>query len=429
MSILSSSAISKVLKSNFFRSSLTFSIASFVVSVIGYIINLLIARTFSLANYGEYMTSMSYVLFLSVPITTFGLIVIQRIGKEVVSKRKLLASNLERWLYSELKTNWLSLILLAMIFGALVYFKGNLGLPAILFILATSFLTFFQVFYSASLQAFKNFFMAGLLLIIIFTGKLLLSIGVITLSPSLINLFLAFVLSLLLGIIFGRKMIIGNQKNISPEVSHKFLNIYKYLKKKNLLITLITTLGIVGLGNVDLILVKKFLPADQAGLYSSISLLGKIILYVATPLSQVAFSYFTGSDSKHNSTKILSLLSVVYLFIGTVSTLIYYLFPDIIIGIIFGSKFLVIGNLIWLAAIFGTLYSLVALYGQYFISKNSWWGSLLFLGLITQFILIFINHVSLFEVMKINIYIAISITILFSGIVVLDTNKKNKLNN
>jgi len=423
MSILSSSAISKVLKSNFFRSSLTFSIASFVVSVIGYIINLLIARTFSLANYGEYMTSMSYVLFLSVPITTFGMIVTQRIGKEIVLKRKALASTIEKWLIVELKTHSSLLTVLAVAFGILVYYKGNLEVSAILFIITTLFLTLFQIFYVASLQAFKNFFMAGLLLVIIFGGKLILSIGVIFISPNIINIFIAFVVSLFVGLIIGRKMIRNNGNSTKPEQTYKFLNIFKYLKRKNLLITLITTLGLVGLGNIDLILVKKFLPADQAGLYSSISLLGKIILYVATPLSQVAFSYFTGSDSKHNSAKILFLLSVAYLFIGGASTLIYFFYPDLIISIIFGSKFLVINSIIWLAAIFGTLYSLITLYTHYYISKNSWWGALSFIALIIQFILIFFNHSSLLNIMTINIYITFGLLIIFVGKIVFDNFK------
>ena len=287
----------------------------------------------------------------------------------------------------------------------IVYFKGNLGLPAILFVLTISTFTLFQAFYSASLQAFKNFFLAGLFLIIIFSAKLFFSIGVISIAPTLINLFIAFALSMFLGLIVGKQMIRKGQTVSEKKVSHKFLNVIKYLKRKNLLITLITMLGLVGLGIADIILVKKFLPADQAGLYSAISLLGKIILYVATPLSQVAFSFFTGSDSKHNSLLILVLLSISYLFIGGVSTLVYFFFPELIIGIIFGSKFLSISSLIWMAAIFGTLYSLVTLYAQFFIAKNSWWGSLAFFALVIQFIVIFFNHESLGEVIMINILV------------------------
>ncbi|MDH5533815.1 MAG: hypothetical protein OEX81_05325, partial [Candidatus Pacebacteria bacterium] len=115
----------RIFKSSFIRSGVIFSVANFVVSVIGYVINLLIARAFSLANYGEYMTAMSYVLFLSVPITTFGMIVVQRIGRETKEKRKKVAIDLEKWLFSELKTHFPILSIGAIVFSLLVYFKGD----------------------------------------------------------------------------------------------------------------------------------------------------------------------------------------------------------------------------------------------------------------------------------------------------------------
>jgi len=407
----------KIFKSSFIRSGIIFSVANFIVSVIGYAINLLIARVFSLANYGEYMTAMSYVMLMSVPITTFGMIVVQRIGRETTDNRQLVAAKLEKWLFSELKTHSPVLLLLAVVFSILVYFKGNLSLPAIAFVLTISLLTLFQALYSASLQAYKKFFLAGLFSISIFVGKLFFSVGVIVWAPTLVNIFLAFTISTLLGLIVGKKMVQKNYTEVSSAVSHTFLSVFDYLKRKNLIITLITTLGLVGLGTLDLILVKKFLSADQVGLYSSISLLGKIILYVATPLSQVAFSFFTGSDSKHNSLLILAFLTLSYLFIGSVSTVAYFFFPELVIGVIFGSKFLSISNLIWLAAIFGTLYSLVSLYAQYFISKNSWWGVAVFVGLLLQGLIIFFNHSSLSQIMEINIVVLfITLTVLVGRI-------------
>jgi O-antigen/teichoic acid export membrane protein len=183
-------------------------------------------------------------------------------------------------------------------------------------------------------------------------------------------------------------------------------------------------LGLVGLGVIDIILVKKFLPADQAGLYSSISLLGNIILYVATPLSQVAFSFFTGKDSRHNSLLILILLTLVYLLIGGCAAVAYFFFPELVVGIIFGSKFLVVSHLIWLAAIFGTLYSLVALYSQYFISRNSWWGVLTFFTLVIQGLIIYVNHQSIEQIMTINITVAFLLLTLMVGRIALGKQSK-----
>lgn len=393
-------------QSRFVRSSIIFSVASFIVSVIGYVINLLIARSFSLADYGEYMTAMSYLLFLFVPINTYGVILVKRLGKEKVSQRKSVAVDLERWLKAELKAHAPLILVLSLIFSVLVYFKGNLGLPAIIFVTLTTLLTLFQTTYSASLQALKNFFLAGLFIVLIFVGKLFLSTVVIIVDPNLINIFVAFLGSTLFGLLIGRKMLHHNLTVSEEKETHKFLNVFSYLKRKDLIITLLTMLGLIGIANVDIILVKKFLPADQAGLYSSISLLGKIILYLATPLSQVAFAFFTGSDSKHNSMLILVLLTLAYLGIGGISTGAYFFFPELVIGIIFGTKFLIISNLIWMAAIFGTLYSLISLYTQFFISRKSNWGLLVFGASLIQGGLIFFNHNSLSQVIQINIIIS-----------------------
>lgn len=416
--------LKSLFKSNFVRSGVIFSVANFVVSVIGYLINLLIARAFSLADYGEYMTAMSYVMLMSVPITTLGMIVVQRIGREAKASRKSVAAKLEKWLFSELRSHMPILLFISVLFSILVYFKGNLGIPSIVFILTISLLTLFQALYSASLQAFKHFLLAGLFLISIYSIKLLFSLGVILFSPTLVNIFLTSVLATSIGLFVGKRMIKIDYEEGAVKATHSFLSVFDYLKRKNLILTLITTLGLVGLGTLDLILVKRFLPADQVGLYSSISLLGKIILYVATPLSQVAFSFFTGSDSKNSSLLILIFLTLSFLFIGGVSTGAYFFFPELVIGVIFGNKFLSIGNLIWLAAIFGTLYSLISLYAQYFISKNSWWGVAVFFGLLIQGIVIFFNHSSLSQVMEVNIIVALILLLVLVGKIIFGNFKR-----
>lgn len=399
----------RLFNNHFFRSGVIFSVANFIVSVIGYFINLLIARVFSLADYGEYMTAMSYIWFLSVPISTFGMIVTQRIGREISSQRKKVALDLEHWLISELKIHVLIITVFSILFFLIAYYKGNIGLAAIAFIFISTVLSLFQSFYTSAFQALKNFTLAGLILVVIIAGKLILSMGVVALSPLLVNIYLAFILATLIGVGFGRMTLFPTATQANQKVTHHFLNVFAYLKRKNLLITLITTFGIVGLASIDVILVKKFLPADQAGLYSSISLIGKIIIYLTTPLSQVAFSFYTGSESKQHSHLILIALTFLFGVIGGFTAIIYYLYPELVVNLIFGSKYLVISNLIWLAAIVGTLYSLVTLYAQYFIAKNSWWGALASFTLVCQTFFIYFNHADLKQVLMVNIGVLTSL--------------------
>ena len=73
--------------------------------------------------------------------------------------------------------------------------------------------------------------------------------------------------------------------------------------------------------------------------------------------------------------------------------------------VIFGAKFLEVTNLVWLSAIFGTLYSLVYLYAQYFVAQNSRFAFLGILAVVFQIIAIYIAHSSLYQILLINILI------------------------
>lgn len=408
--------INRLLQSKFIQSSFIFSATNFVVSVIGYAINLLIARALSLGDYGEYMTAMSYIMLTSVPITTFGLMITQRIGSEPLKKRADIALQLETWLLNELRRFAPLLLMTAVAFSLVVFFKGKLSIPAISFILVITFLTPFQAFYSATLQASKKFLLAGLLLIIIFLGKLLSSVGVIILAANVVNIFIALSVSTALGLVFGKYVLLNQtSKKKSSVKATKFDNVFSYLNRKPLLITLFTTLGVVGLGTIDLILVKKFLPAAEVGLYSSIALLSRIIVYVATPLSQVAFTFFTGADSKHTSPKILVFLTIAYIIIGSGALAAYTIFPELIVTIIFGEKFLSISNLIWIAALLGTLYSVVALYAQYLISKQSWWGLVMVAGVIAQTGLLYFYHQSFQQIITISISVMLGLVVILGS--------------
>jgi len=395
--------INKILNNNFLRSGFIYFVTSFLVSVIGYVLNLIIARSFSLADYGEYMTAISYTIFLGIPLSAFSMIVIKRIGRAKDDERISVAVSIEKWLKDEIISFLPILIPGLLILGLAMFFKGNMTLVSVLFILVTSIVSIYQSFYASVLQSYKNFFVAGLFMIAIFSVKMVLTIGVVVINPTLPLLFLSFIFVGLFAVIFGHKMI---RKTKDTKIKIKkvpFKRITSYIYQPSILIPLFTTLGIVGLANADVVLVKKFFESDVAGLYGSLSLLGKIILYVASPLSAVAFTFFTGNDSKHQSIKILALLTLVIATLGTAATVFYALFPTLVVNIIFGSKFLQVSHLVWMAAVFGSLYSLMNLFAQYFVAKSSKFAYLGILAVVFQTIGIYIFHSSLDQVLMINI--------------------------
>lgn len=395
--------LKRFLNNPFIRSSFIFGIANFLVSFIAYVDNLLVAKNLTLAEYGEYTTALAYMVFFGVPLTAFGLIVIERIGRADASEREQVALSIEKWLQKELISTAPLWIIVTILLAFGMYFKGNMSMMAVAFVLICSFLGIFINFYMGVLQSYKSFGALGVLNTVGALVKLLLYIVVVIFRPTLFWLFTAFIASTLFGFVTGRKLI--RKKDSVKTLNIQFDKAFKYIKKRSVLVPLLTTLGIVGLSNVDIVLVKKFFADDVSGLYGSLSVLGKIIFYAVTPLSAVGFTFFTGKDTKDQSNKILGLVAGLIALAGISLTVFYYFFPVFVINFVFNEKFLKVAQIIWLAGLFGTVHSLMYIFAQYFVAIKSRFAFVGILAVAIQVIAIYIAHNSLYEILVINIVV------------------------
>jgi len=391
------------------RSGFFYSVVSFGASFLAYILNLIIARSFSLSDYGEYMSATAYLTLFSIPLGALGMMTIKKIGSVDLAQRASLAKVIEKWLVRELISLMPLILLVSVGLGLLMFYKGQMSQSAIIFIILSTIAGVFFNFYASVLQAYKKFDWAGGFAIASILIKMALTIVAIYVFSTLQWLFGSFLMATILISIAGHWLISVLAKNETKEIKLnneiEFKKFFFYLSKKTVLIPLISILCIIGLSNIDVILVKKFFAAEDVGLYSSLSLLGKIILYITTPLSAVAYTYFTGSDSKDQSRKVLFIVTGLISLIGFCAVLGYGLFPNIVVKIIFGNKFLSVTQLVWLSAVFGALYSLANLYVQYFAAKNSIYAILGIIAIIAQVLGIYYNHQSLSQVLWVNILV------------------------
>jgi len=404
--------LNRLLNNKFIQGGFIFTSASFVVSVLNYFFNLLLARGFSLSIYGEYMSALSYFAILTVPFSALNIIVIKRISKSKVADRASVAKSIENLLINNIiKYKFQILVALVAIF-AIFYLKTNLTLATILFIILSSILNMFSILYSATIQAYKSFLIAGLFALSMAVLKIIGGLTVIRISPGLLTLYILLISLNLLSIFIGSKLLSYKQviKNRTISVD----SISKYLLRKQILLPTITMLGVIGMLNMDLIMVKKFFDAQEVGLYAALSLLGKIILYGTGPLSLVAMTFFSGSENKHNKEKILFFTAGVYLFVGIIATFFYYNFSELVVSLIFGMKFIAISQYIWLSAIFGSLYSIVTLFAQYSIAESRNFSTISLAGLIFQILGFYFFNNSFYDILMVNIVAMIVMTIIYS---------------
>lgn len=104
--------------------------------------------------------------------------------------------------------------------------------------------------------------------------------------------------------------------------------------------TLATTLGITALYSQDVLVVKHFFSPTDAGLYASLSVLGKVIYYTSAAIAFVLFPIVAErKERKQDHQRVVwGALGVVGLLSFVLSTL-YFLFPTTAIHLLFGTAY------------------------------------------------------------------------------------------
>ncbi|MFL6311947.1 MAG: hypothetical protein ACJ71W_07555 [Terriglobales bacterium] len=163
--------------------------------------------------------------------------------------------------------------------------------------------------------------------------------------------------------------------------------------------------GQVIINNIDILLVKHFFPSDPAGVYAAISQIGRLLYFaswfgVVNAMFPVAAAASPETKKSHGIGLPLFLVSGLSLIFVAIAAL----FPHLIMGVIFGSRFIEIGWLLALYAVATGLYSLSVVFIAYEMSRriaNTGWLQLIFSGALVLGIGLF--HQSLHEVIMVRI--------------------------
>ena len=162
--------------------------------------------------------------------------------------------------------------------------------------------------------------------------------------------------------------------------------------------------GQVIINNIDILLVKHFFPSDPAGVYAAISQIGRLLYFaswfgVVNAMFPVAAASTEQKKAHGIGLPLLLVLGLSLIFIAAAA-----LFPHLIMGVIFGSRFIEIGWLLALYAAATALYSLSVVFIAYEMSRriaNTGWLQLIFSGALVLGIGLF--HGSLHQVIMVRI--------------------------
>ena len=173
--------------------------------------------------------------------------------------------------------------------------------------------------------------------------------------------------------------------------------------------------GQVVINNIDILLVKHYFRAEAAGMYAAVALVGRVIYFAAWSVISAMFPISAATREGENKLQVLLVPLTIVGLICLAATFVLWMFPDPIMGMIFGSRFQGEESLLTLFAINTGIYAISVVLMTYEMSRkiaNTGWLQLVFSGAIM--LMIAFLHSTLQEVVVLQIALKLVLLLLVS---------------
>lgn len=217
--------------------------------------------------------------------------------------------------------------------------------------------------------------------------------------PTLVLLFLTF------------KYYHKRKKEIPKETKIFIKEFFRYA-----LPVFLTTVGIAVLTNIDIVLVRHFFTDVESGQYAALSIMGKAIYYITSPLQLVFFPLIAYKKEKKESLSSTLMLAVGIVVLASVAlSFLYFTFPHLVIQIFAPSlAYKQLSSYLGLFSLYILGFSLVMLLNNFFLSigKTGVYKITLF-SAVLQIVLMTLFHKSLYQVISVLFFVSLVINFCF----------------
>lgn len=318
------------------RSSAFYYFGNFILSFSRYIFHLILLRLLVPSEYGEFLSYLSLIYLLSIPTGTIATVVTKFVSG---FKGKGDTASINQFFYYLLRlispiVFVLGSLLIIFSIPLATIFKAHSMAFVVLGI--SVFISLFQTIVNSYIIAFQKFIFQtivgfGGVTITIFLAILFIKLG-LGATGAVLGQILAGTITSLILFFSIRRSVLPKQ---SQEKRGKF-NLFGFTGY-----SFIFALGTASLISTDVLMVRAFFDSHTSGLYSSLSILGRMILFGLTPLTALVLPVAAHRHAKNTSTTSIFLkLGAVILLFGSLGAGIFSLFPSQIIRLLSGSAYL-----------------------------------------------------------------------------------------
>lgn len=296
------------------------------------------SRHLSVADFGAMNSLLSLMLIVSVPSVSILLVSTKYVSNFKAKKELEKIRLFRKKIFVKLVIFGTAILILLLFASPLVasFLKINSYIPVVIFFLILSF-SFLVPLNFGILQGLQKFFQQGVcgglngVLRLIF-GILLAALG-LKLNGAMMALLAASLCVFLISYSFLRDLPKSDPQ--SDDLGIGIGNVLTYSRT-----VVLSSLGIIVLTNVDLILIKHYFPVDQAGIYASVSVLGRAVFYVPGIIIMAMFPIVSESYALNkNPYSIMKKAFGITMLLSGSGLIVLMAFPDLMLSFLFGKAF------------------------------------------------------------------------------------------
>lgn len=314
------------------------------------------SRHLTTISYGALNSLLSLFMILSVPTNSVLMVVSRYIAKHATLKELAKARTLLHQLFKRIGLLAGGVFLLFIILSPLISsFLRVDSLVPVFIIGAVVFFAFIIPIPLGALQGLQSFGYLGLGFALL--GLLRLGSGVLfeqgggELNGALGASLFASVVVFFLAIVFLRGSFPPQEEPLGGELKEVFRYSFPVF---------ISFLSLMTLTNSDMILIKHYFPAEDAGLYAAVAVLGRTILYIPTAIILALFPMVTELHTLNRDVfKLLRKALLYTLMLSGVGVGAFLIAPQFLITFLFSQKFAPVAPLLRLYGVAMLSYSLL----------------------------------------------------------------------
>ena len=232
-------------------------------------------------------------------------------------------------------------------------------------------------------------------------SRLLITLGLILLFNLKSSAVIA--LGILVSFVFG--LFPFKTKHITFKAAGTLNRKYSKPIQRFFLLTAFYELTQIIINNSDILLVKHYFDAYDAGLYASLALIGRIVYFIAWMFVMLLLPAVVELHKEGKETA-----SVLFKYVGYIALVSAVIviacigFPELIIKLLFGDAYITMAPLLWKYAIATSMFAISNIFAYYYLSLDKYIPVILSGGFgMLQMLLVIVYHDSLEQVVHMQI--------------------------